>query len=70
MLNEKLENSDLLEVAEICSKKGFFKRVAGGEELGKMFFEKISNISPDSEAIKTVNAIVRWINYGEELGLS
>ena len=70
LLNEKLENSDLLEVAEICSKKGFFKRVAGGEELGKMFFEKISNISPDSEAIKTVNAIVRWINYGEELGLS
>lgn len=64
------ENANLLEIAKICSKKEFFKRVAGGEELGKMFFEKISGISPDSAAVKTVNSIVSWINYGEELGLS
>jgi len=64
------ENANLLEIAKICSKKEFFKRVAGGEELGKMFFEKISGISPDYAAVKTVNSIVSWINYGEELGLS
>lgn len=64
------ENANPLEIAKICSKKEFFKRVAGGEELGKMFFEKISGISPDSAAVKTVNSIVSWINYGEELGLS
>ena len=64
------ENANLLEIAKICSKKEFFKRVAGGEELGKMFFEKISGISPDSAAVKTVNSIISWINYGEELGLS
>lgn len=64
------ENANLLEIAKICSKKEFFKRVAGGEELGKMFFEKIYGISPDSAAVKTVNSIVSWINYGEELGLS
>ncbi|MDO5438529.1 MAG: AAA family ATPase [Erysipelotrichaceae bacterium] len=64
------ENANLLEIAKICSNKEFFKRVAGGEELGKMFFEKISGISPDSAAVKTVNSIVSWINYGEELGLS
>lgn len=64
------DNANLLEIAKICSKKEFFKRVAGGEELGKMFFEKISGISPDSAAVKTVNSIVSWINYGEELGLS
>lgn len=66
---ENVKNSDLLEIAKICSKKEFFKRVAGGEELGKKFFGKISDISQDSEAIKTINSIVRWINYGEEVGI-
>ena len=64
------ENADFLEIAKICSKKEFFKRVAGGEVLGKMFFEQIADISPDSAAIKTIKSIIGWINYGEELGLS
>lgn len=64
------ENADLLEIAKICSKKEFFKRVAGGEELGKKFFEKISDISSDAAALNTVKSIISWINYGEELGLS
>ena len=41
-----------------------------GEELGKMFFERIHEISPDSQAVKTIKSIIEWINHGSETGLS
>lgn len=34
---EDLNKTDLLKVAEICSNKEFFKRVSGGEALGKRY---------------------------------
>lgn len=70
LLNGKLQTTDLMEIAKICSKKEFFKRVAGGEELGKMFFREITSFSSDSEPVKVVNSIVEWINHGEKLELS
>ena len=70
LLNENLQETDLMEIAKISSEKGFFKRVAGGEELGKMFFSRIINLSQDSKAVKVVDSIINWINYGEKKGLS
>lgn len=67
---DNLKNTDLPEVAKICSKKEFFKRVAGGEELGKAVFENWKNISSEEVEIKTINAIVKWINYGNDTRIS
>ena len=69
-LKEDMKDTDLYEVAKICAKKEFFKRVAGGEELGKTIFENWATISPEAEEIKTINAIVKWINYGNETRIS
>lgn len=63
---DDLGNADLPKVAKICSKKEFFKRVAGGEALGKAIFENWGHISHVEEAAKTINAIVKWINYGND----
>lgn len=70
LLNENLQDADLMEIAKICSDKGFFKRVAGGEELGKQFFRRITNLSQDSKPVKVVDSIVKWIKYGEKSRLS
>ncbi len=67
---DNLKDTDLLEVAKICSKKEFFKRVSGGEVLGKTIFENWGNISSKKEEAKTINAIVKWINYGDDKGIS
>ena len=67
---DNLKNTDLSEVAKICSKKEFFKRVAGGEALGKAIFENWENISSKKEETKTINAIVKWINYGDDSRIS
>ena len=67
---ENVKDGNLIEIAKICSEKGFFKRVDGGEKLGEIFFEKIVDISPDSQALKTINSIIKWINNGQEMGLS
>lgn len=65
-LNDDLKESDLYNVAKICSKKEFFKRVAGGEALGKAIFENWEKLSPKKEVTKTISEIVQWINYGNE----
>lgn len=67
---DNLKNTDLPKVAKICSKKEFFKRVAGGEVLGKAIFENCKNISSEEEEAKTINAIVKWINYGDDTRIS
>lgn len=67
---DDLKDTDLPEVAKICSKKEFFKRVAGGEALGKAIFENWENISFEKEETKTINAIVKWINYGDDTRIS
>lgn len=61
-----LKNEDLLEIAKICSEEEFFKRVAGGEELGKAIFNNCKNILSDTEETKTLNEIIKWINYGKD----
>ena len=70
LFKDNLKNTDLPEVAKICSQKEFFKRVAGGEELGKAVFENWKNISSEKVEIKTINAIVKWINYGNDTRIS
>lgn len=67
---DNLKDIELSEVAKICSKKEFFKRVAGGEALGKAIFENWESISSKKEEKKTISAIVRWINYGEHTKIS
>ena len=69
-LLKDLNKTDLLKVAEICSKKEFFKRVAGGEALGKAIFENWENIPSNTEEVKTIETIVKWINYGEDARIS
>ena len=70
VLRKDLSESDLIEVAKICSKKEFFKRVAGGEMLGKTIFGYWNEISDECEAKKTIKAIVRWINHESDEKLS
>lgn len=66
LLREELNDKELLNIAMICNKKEFFKRVAGGEALGRAIFDNCKNISSDMEEIKTINEIVKWINYGKD----
>ncbi|MEE0740653.1 AAA family ATPase [Ruminococcus sp.] len=63
---EHIVIKELLNIAMICNKKEFFKRVAGGEALGRAIFDNCKNISSDMEEIKTINEIVKWINYGKD----
>lgn len=62
LLKPGLDAEDLEKIAEICSKKSFFKRVAGGEELGKAVFSIFKEISSEFEEKKTINAILTWID--------
>jgi len=69
-LKKEMGDADLLEVAKICSKKEFFKRVAGGEILGRTIFENWDYISLETEQAKTIDKIVKWINYGNDERIS
>ena len=57
---------EILDVAHICAKKEFFKRVSGGEALGNAIFNESKNIDSEKEAAKTINEIVQWISNGEK----
>ena len=65
-LNKELEEDAMLNIADICAKKEFFKRVAGGETLGNAIFKNCDKISLEKEEAKTINQIVTWINNGRE----
>lgn len=69
-LNQKLEQDDIKEIATICEKQKFFKRVDGGEALGHSLFENWDHISDTIDEVNTIKAIVRWINNGNDTRLS
>lgn len=70
LLKDVFKDNDLQEIAKICSKKEFFKRVAGGEVLGRAIFINWDNISIKDTAKKTIEEIVKWINYGNNTRIS
>ncbi len=66
VLRDGLTDSDKIAVAKICSEKEFFKRVAGGEALGKFIFKNRDTVSVESVKIETISKIIEWINNGDQ----
>lgn len=62
LLKHELNSTEVLQVAQICSQKSFFKRIAGGERLGKAVFSIFDKISSESEEKKTIENIIKWID--------
>ena len=62
ILRDNLDEEEKEVLFTICAKKEFFKRIAGGEELGKAVFQKWDNILDSSSAKKVIDNMVRWIS--------
>lgn len=63
VLRDNLSNEEIDSVVSMCAKKGFFKRITGGEEIGKVLFTHWCDISDTSSAKKIIDDIVKWISH-------